>query len=126
MPTVKTRTKAPKNEQISGVFEGELAVYEKVGLFQHPINQKTAYRYKGVLLQYQKALHGKPPSMENSQRFLEHLRKYGFKPSTLRLYRAALKGFHTWRDARLAGEPDFHPHNLRHAFATRLVGEAPI
>jgi hypothetical protein len=42
MPRVKPRTKAPKGEQISGVLEGELALYEKVGLFQRSLNEKNS------------------------------------------------------------------------------------
>jgi hypothetical protein len=56
MPEMRPRTKANKNEQLSGILQGELAIYEKVGLFQRPLNQNSVYRYRGVLLQYQKAL----------------------------------------------------------------------
>ncbi len=95
------RTKAPKEEQLKGALEGELAAYEKAGLFQRSVGQKTAYRYRGVLLRYQKALGGAPPSLEASRTFLGHLREQGFSPSSLRLYRAALQGFHSWRGEQL-------------------------
>ena len=93
---MKPRTKAPKDEQLDESLEGELATYEKVGLFQRSVTKKTAYRYRGVLLQYQKALNGATPTSEASSQFLAHLRKQGFSASTLRLYRAALHGFHAW------------------------------
>jgi hypothetical protein len=67
MPRVKPRTKAPQGEQLGGELAGELAAYKKVGLFQHSLNRATAYRYRGVLLRYQKALRGNPPSLENSR-----------------------------------------------------------
>lgn len=111
MPEMRPRTKAPKNEQLGGVLQGELATYKKVGLFQRSLNQNTAYRYRGVLLQYQKALQGNPPSLEASRRFLARLRENGFMPSTLRLYRAALQGFHAWRGENLHF-PVRVPHHL--------------
>jgi len=98
---MRPRTKAPKNEQLSGALRDELGTYEKVGLFQHSVNNNTAYRYRGVLLQYQRALGETPPSVEASRLFLARLRENGFEPSTLRLYRAVLRGFHTWRGERL-------------------------
>jgi len=91
---MKPKTKGKQNERVSGELTGELAVYEKVGLYQHSSSRKTAYRYRGVLLQYQRALQGQVPSLALSQEFLGHLRKEGFNPSTLRVYRAALRGFH--------------------------------
>ena len=101
MPKMKPRTKAPKQEQLTQGLEGELATYEKVGLFQHSITKRTAYRYRGVLLQYQRALNGTVPSLKVSTQFLAHLRKEGFSPSSLRIYRAALQGFHQWRGENL-------------------------
>jgi integrase/recombinase XerD len=97
MPNIRPRTKLPKNEQLSQPLEGELATYEQVGLFTHPVTKKTAYRYKGCLLQYQQALNGATPTVETTIQFLAHLRKQGFASSSLRLYRAALQGFHNWR-----------------------------
>lgn len=41
------------------------------------------------------------PTLEASAQFLAHLRKEGFSPSSLRLYRAALQGFHAWRGEQL-------------------------
>lgn len=101
MPRIKPRTKAPKKDQLTEELQGELATYERVGLFQRSVGKKTAYRYRGVLLQYQKALNGATPTLEASARFLAHLRKGGFSPSSLRLYRAALQGFHAWRGEQL-------------------------
>lgn len=101
MSDMRPRTKAPKNEQLSGALRDELATYEKVGLFQHSVNNNTAYRYRGVFLQYQRALGQNPPSVEASRLFLARLRENGFEPSTLRLYRAALRGFHAWRGESL-------------------------
>jgi len=98
---MKPKTKAKKVDQISGELAGELAAYDKVGLFQHSVSTKTAYRYRGVLLQYQKVLQGQSPSLSLSGQFLAHLRKQGYSASTLRLYRAALQGFHSWRGEQL-------------------------
>jgi len=101
MPKIKPRTKAPKGEQLTEALQGELATYERVGLFQRSVTKRTAYRYRGVLLQYQKVLNGGTPTLDASAQFLGHLRKQGFSPSSLRLYRAALQGFHTWRGEQL-------------------------
>ncbi len=90
MPEMKPRTKAPKEEQLNEPLKGELAVYDEVGLFQRSVTKKTAYRYRGVLIQYQKALNSATPTLDTSKQFLAHLRKQGFNPSMLRLYRAAL------------------------------------
>lgn len=64
-------------------------------------NQKHSLPYRGVLLQYQKVLNGATPTVEASTQFLGHLRKQGFSPSSLRLYRVALQGFHAWRGEQL-------------------------
>ncbi|MCK4723901.1 MAG: tyrosine-type recombinase/integrase [Dehalococcoidia bacterium] len=101
MPEMKPRTKAPKQEQLTAALQGELATYEKVGLFQRSVTKRTAYRYRGILLQYQRALNGATPTLDASKQFLAHLRKQGFSPSSLRLYRAALQGFHAWRGEQL-------------------------
>ena len=101
MPRIKPKRKLPKLEQLTEPLGGELALYEKVGLFQHSITKRTAYRYHGVLLQYQRALNGTVPSLKASTQFLAHLRKEGFSPSSLRIYRAALQGFHQWRGENL-------------------------
>ncbi|MBU2534801.1 MAG: hypothetical protein KKD83_01365 [Chloroflexi bacterium] len=50
------RRKARKEEQLTGELSGNLATYEKFGLFQRAITRRTAYRYRGVLLLYQKFL----------------------------------------------------------------------
>jgi len=97
MPEFTPRTRANNGETLDEPLESELARYESDGLFSRAINKKTAYRYRGVLLQYQKAIQGDQPSLEISRRFLSRLREDDFKPSTLRVYRAALGGFHEWR-----------------------------
>ncbi len=66
MPKMKPRTKAPKEEQLNEPLEGELATYDEVGLFQRSVSDNTAYRYRGALLQYQKALGGAGPTLERS------------------------------------------------------------
>jgi integrase/recombinase XerD len=48
-------------------------------------------------LRYQKALNGARPTVAVSKIFMAHLREQGYSPSTLRVYRAALQGFHEWR-----------------------------
>ena len=101
MPEMKPRTKAPKEEQLNEPLEGELAAYDEVGLFQRSVSANTAYRYRGVLLRYQKALNGAKPTIETSKIFLAHLREQGYSPSTLRVHRAALQGFHAWRGENL-------------------------
>ena len=58
---IKPRTKAPKGQQLTEKLTGELAVYEQVGLPQHALGKRTAYRYRGVLLLYQQALNGREP-----------------------------------------------------------------
>ena len=55
---MKPKTKAPRDEQPSGLMEGEFLTYENVGLFQRAVGTNTAYRYRGALLRYQKALSG--------------------------------------------------------------------
>ena len=111
MPKIKPRRKALKGDQLTEALEGELATYEKVGLFQRSVTKRTAYRYRGVLLQYQKALNGATPSPGASMAFLAHLRQQGFSPASLRLYRAALLGFHSWRGEQLVF-PIRLPHHL--------------
>jgi hypothetical protein len=46
---IRPRTKAPKAEQLKGELKGDLAAYEKFGLYQRSVNQNTVYRYRGVL-----------------------------------------------------------------------------
>jgi len=111
MPEMKPKTKAPKGEQLDGSLQGELATYEKVGLFQSSVTENTAYRYRGALLRYQKALNRARPTVEASKIFLAHLRQQGYSPSTLRVYRAALQGFHAWRGENLVF-PIKMPHHL--------------
>ena len=82
-----------------------------MGLFQHSITRRTAYRYRGVLLQYQRTLNGAVPSLKASIQFLAHLRKEGYSPSSLRIYRAALQGFHQWRGENLVF-PIRVPHHV--------------
>ena len=91
MPKFEPKTRAKSGETLDHPLEGKLALYVQAGLSTKAITEKTAYRYQGVLLQYQKALQGEAPSLEASRRFLARLRHDDFKPSTLRLYRAALK-----------------------------------
>lgn len=102
MPKIHPKRKATKDQQLTNELQGELAAYEQVGLFQHAITKRTAYRYRGVLLRYQQALNGNTPSLKVSKVFLAHLRKEGFSPSTMRIYRAALRGYHEWRGEKLA------------------------
>jgi site-specific recombinase XerD len=97
MTLSKPRTKAPKGDQLSGQLTGELATYEQVGLPQHALGEKTAYRYRGVLLLYQQALNGRSPSVALSKQFLGQLRKKGFSEGSIYVHRAALQGFHKWR-----------------------------
>ncbi|MFC2019620.1 tyrosine-type recombinase/integrase [Chloroflexota bacterium] len=124
MPKMKPRTKAPKLDQLGEPLHGELATYENVGLFQRSVTKKTAYRYRGVLLQYQKALNGTAPTPEASAQFLAHLRKQGFSPSTLRLYRAALRGFHDWRGEKLifpVRVPYYTPEYIEPSIITKML-----
>jgi hypothetical protein len=86
MPEFKPRTRAKSGETLDHPLEGELALYEQAGLFTKAVTTKSTYRYRGIFLQYQKALQGETPSIEASIRFLVRLRENGFKPSTLRLY----------------------------------------
>jgi integrase len=95
------RTKALKANQLKGELKGDLAAYEKFGLFQRNVNPNTAYRYRGALLRYQVFLGDNPPSLHATQEYLGSLRKNSFDPATLRVYRAALSGYHQWRDEEL-------------------------
>ena len=97
----RPRTKALKADQLKGDLKGDLATYEKFGLFQRSVNKNTAYRYRGVLLRYQLFLGENPPSLAATREYLGLLRKNGFDPSTLRVYRAALAGYHQWRNEEL-------------------------
>jgi len=101
MPKMKPRTKAPKGEQLTQQLTGELAMYEQVGLSQHALGESTAYRYRGTLLLYQKALDGHKPSLGFSRQYLGHLRKQGFSEGAIYVHRAALRGFHQWRGESL-------------------------
>jgi integrase len=95
------RTKALKADQLKGELKGDLAVYEQVGLFQRSVNRNTAYRYRGALLRYQRFLAGNPPSLAATYEYLGSLRKNDFDPATLRVYRAALSGYHQFRGEEL-------------------------
>ncbi len=97
----RPRTKALKADQLKGELKGDLAAYEKVGLFQRSVNQNTAYRYRGALLRYQLFLGENPPSLAATGEYLGLLRKSDFDPSTLRIYRAAIAGYHQWRGEEL-------------------------
>ena len=97
----RPRRKALKEQQLKGDLRGALADYEKIGLFQRPISQSTAYRYRGALLRYQAFLGDNPPSLAATLEYLGSLRQSGFDPATLRIYRAALAGFHQWRGEEL-------------------------
>ncbi len=101
MPEMRPRRKAPKGEQLTEALKGELADYMKAGIFQLSLGKRTIYRYRGALLRYQKALKGARPTLEASKNFLAHLREQGYSPSTLRVHRAALQGFHASRGERL-------------------------
>jgi hypothetical protein len=75
MLRIKPKRKQSKGEQLTQPLEGELAAYEQIGLFQHAVTNRTAYRYRGVLLQYQRALKGATPTLDTSTQFLALLRK---------------------------------------------------
>jgi integrase/recombinase XerD len=98
---MKPRTKAPKNEQLSGTLSGYLAAYAAEGLPQRPIAKRTIYRYMGALLAYEKALPGVIPTTQTSQQFLMRMRQNGFSESSIGVHRAALIGFHEWRGEKL-------------------------
>jgi hypothetical protein len=74
MIVAKPRTKAPKGEQLPDQLTGELAMYEQLGLPQHALDEKTAYRYRGVFLLYQQALNGRSSSVAFSKQYLGQLR----------------------------------------------------
>ena len=121
---MKPKTKATKGDQLTDPLQGELATYEKVGLFQRSLNKKTAYRYRGVLLQYQKAIGGAMPTVENSRIFLAHLREQNFAPSTLRIYRVALQGFHLWRGENLVFPikvPQHRPPYIKSELISKMI-----
>jgi hypothetical protein len=86
MPAMKPRRIGPKNEQLTEALQGELATYEKQGLYQSSITKRSAYRYRGILVLYQRALDGAPPSIPASKVFLGHLREQGYAPGSLRLH----------------------------------------
>ena len=69
MPEMKPRTKASKDEQLVEPLKGELATYENVGLFQRLVSDNTAYRYRGALLRYQKALNGANLQLKHQKSF---------------------------------------------------------
>ena len=71
---MKPRTKAPKNEQNHRDSHRRLAAYASEGLLQNPLSERTQYRYKGVLLAYQKALQGAFPTLQTSVQFLLGMR----------------------------------------------------
>jgi integrase/recombinase XerD len=124
MPERKSRTKAPKGEQLKGALQGDLALYEKVGLFQHAENAKTAYRYRGCLLHYQEALQGNVPSVDRSKIFLTHLREKRYITSTLNVFRAALKGFHAWRGENFdfpIKKPDHKPKYVEASVIKKML-----
>ena len=124
MPERKPRTKAPKGEQLGDALQGDLALYEKMGLYQHAINPKTAYRYHGCLLHYQKALEGKVPSVALTSVFLAHLREQKYSPSTLHVFCAALKGFHTWRGEKFnftVKVPDHKPAYIEASTINKML-----
>ena len=98
---MKPRTKAPKNEQLGGTLTGYLAAYVNEGLLQRPLSPKTVYRYKGVLLAYEKALQGAIPTVQSSVQFLLRMRQDKFSESAIGVHRAALIGFHQWRGEKL-------------------------
>jgi len=113
-----------KGEQLEGQLQGELATYENIGLFQRSVNQRSAYRYRGILLAYQQYLKNRSPSLELSRRFLANLRKNNYAPATIRLYRAALTGFHEWREEKLvfvvrAPKPD--PEYVEPEVVTKML-----
>ncbi len=94
---VSNRTKNPNGEQLFGPLEGELAIFYEVGLYQRGIGDRSRYRYKASLLRYQQYLGGKPPTLEATTDFLVHLKKSGFAPATIKVYRSVMSLFHAWR-----------------------------
>ena len=69
-----SRTKALKADQLKGELKGDLAAYEKFGLFQRNVDSNTAYRYRGALLRYQLFLGQNPPSLSATNEI------FGFSP----------------------------------------------
>jgi integrase/recombinase XerD len=127
MPEIKPVRKASRDQQLTGELVGELATYEKVGLFQHSVTRRTAYRYHGALLQYQRALNGATPTIEASRQFLGHLRQQGYSPSTLRVYKATLHGFHQWRGENLVFPvrvPHHAPEYIEPSIITNILSLA--
>jgi integrase/recombinase XerD len=124
MPERKPRTKATKGKQLGGNLQGDLALYEKIGLFQHSVNKKTVYRYRGSLLHYQEALQGQAPSVERSKMFLAHLREQKYSASTLNVFRAALKGYHQWKGERFDFTikiPDHKPKYVEASIVSQML-----
>jgi integrase/recombinase XerC len=111
MPDFVPKTRARAGKTLTQDLAGELARYAQGGLYERSVSPRSIYRYRGVLLQYQKALGGQPPSLEASRLFLGRLRGSGFHPATLHLYRAVLQGFHAWRSERLVFAVKV-PHHL--------------
>ena len=67
-----------------------MAAYVNEGLLQRPLSPKTVYRYKGVLLAYEKALQGAIPTVQSSVQFLLRMRQDKFSESAIGVHRAAL------------------------------------
>ena len=120
MPERKPRTKASNGKQLGGNLQGDLALYAKVGLFQHSVNRKTTYRYRGCLLHYQEALQGEAPSVERSKMFLAHLREQKYSASTLNVHRAALKGYHQWKGERFDFDIKIPDHKPKYVEASTV------
>jgi integrase len=78
------------------------------------------YRYKGVLLAYQKALQGAFPTLQTSVQFLLQMQRDKFSESAINVHRAALKGFHDWRGEKL----DFQVKRSRHQ--SRYIGDEMV
>ena len=47
---MKPRTKAPKNEQLTGTLTGDLAAYASEGLLQHPLSERTHVSLQGCIV----------------------------------------------------------------------------
>jgi hypothetical protein len=78
------------------------------------------YRYKGVLLAYQKALQGAFPTLQTSVQFLLQMQRDKFSESAINVHRAALKSFHDWRGEKL----DFQVKRSRHQ--SRYIGDEMV
>ncbi len=116
---MQPKTKRPRDSAGEGALKGELALFFQVGMAARDLSAKSLYRYRGTLLAYQKWLDGRQPSLEASIDFLASLRAGGYRPNSLKVYRAVLDAFHRRRGEALHfqvkiphREPPYHPRDL--------------